>query len=90
MGKNIDAHIARFPARFSLVGFPGKVFMISRGQQTKRGIVLFLSVRETLMRKEGSVIHANGESSFRDGRWVQHGRVSVADLEILIQYASVE
>lgn len=81
---HINAQIARFPARFCLAGFPGKVFTISRGQKTKAGIFLYLSVREDLIRKEGSVVHANGISTFRDGRWTPHGRLSPDDLSLLI------
>lgn len=80
----IQAQIARFPARFSLAGFPGQVFAISRGQETKAGIFLYLSVREPLARKEGSQIHANGISTLRDGRWTPHGRVTPDDLGLLI------
>lgn len=57
MGKEIDAQIARFPARFGLAGFPGKVFMISRGQATKKGIFLCLAIREDLDKWDGTVIH---------------------------------
>jgi len=83
----VNAQIARFPDRFSLAGFPGKVFAISRGQITKKGIVLCLALREELIRKEGHVVHANGQSSKRDGRWTQHGRISPEDLRLLIEYA---
>jgi hypothetical protein len=90
MGKEIDAQIARFPDRFCLSGFPGKVFTISRGQKTKAGIFLCIAVREDLDKWDGTVVHQNGVSTFRDGRWVQHGRLSPDDLADLIEIGNVE
>lgn len=80
----VDAQIARFPARFSLAGFPGKVFGISRGQITKKGMILYLAMREPLKEKARFVVHANGVSTKVDGRWTQHGRLSPDDLASLI------
>lgn len=87
---HIQAQIARFPARFGLAGFGDKVFGISRGQITKKGMILHLAIREPLKEKARFVVHANGVSTKVDGRWTQHGRLSPEDLALLIQYADPE
>lgn len=82
----VDAQIARFPARFRLAGFGDKVFSISRGQVTKRGIVLYLALREPL-KDTRFTVHKNGVSTKQDGRWTQHGRLTPEDLRLLIDHA---
>ena len=86
----VDAQIARFPARFSLAGFPGKVFGISRGQITKKGMILYLAMREPKIGKIAFIVHQNGQSTKVDFRWTQHGRLSPEDLALLIKYADPE
>jgi len=86
----VDAIIARFPARFCLAGFGDSIFAISRGQETKKGIILFLAIREPRKDPPRFVIHKNGVSTKVDFRSTSHGRISPEDLRILIQYADTQ